>query len=335
MIKIAVDAMGGDYAPKEQVEGAMLAIKNIKDLEITLFGRTEEINKYLTNSERITIVEAPYVIPMGEKDPVRALREHKDSSLAMALSAVKNKEADAIVSSGATQALVVGAHLIVRRMKGMKRTAIAPIIPSIDGRGTILLDSGANVDITPEYMLQHAHFANVYAKEILKRENPVIGLINIGTEEGKGRDLDKEIYKLLKEDPRLNFYGNVETKEVLNPPCDILLSDGFTANIVMKTMEGTAKGMGVMLKNELKKGFLGKIGMILSAANLKRFKKKMQPEEIGGAMIYGISSVVIKAQGASKSYGFYNGIKQAYNIVNGKVLEKVQEVLQKEISSEE
>ncbi|MFW5865218.1 MAG: phosphate acyltransferase PlsX, partial [Candidatus Izemoplasmataceae bacterium] len=299
MIKIAVDAMGGDFAPKEQVLGAMMAIKNIPDIEITLYGDNEAIKPYLTDETRIKLIQTEGVIDMGEKDPIRAIRSNRKSSMAQALSSVRNKDNDAIVSSGATQALIAGAHILVGRMKNMKRTAIAPLIPTVDQRQMILLDSGANLEIKPEYMVQQAYFATVYAKEVLNIENPRLGLINIGTEEGKGRDLDNEVAQLFKVNKHLNFIGNVEPKMVLNPPCDILISDGFTANIVMKTIEGTAKGVGAILKEELSRGLLGKIGLALSIKNLKRFKKRLAPEEIGGAMIYGLSGVVVKAQGAS------------------------------------
>lgn len=328
MIKIAVDAMGGDYAPKEQIEGAMLAIRNIDDIEISLYGDEVEIRKYLTNEERITIIQSEGTIPMGEKDPIGAIRSNRKSSMALALSSVRNKENDACVSSGATQALIAGAHILVGRMKVMKRTAIAPLIPTISGGRTILLDAGGNIEIKPEYMIHQAYFAHIYAKEILEIEHPKIGLINIGTEAGKGRQFDKDAFTLLTEDKVLDFVGNVEPKEVLNPPCDILISDGFTANIVMKTIEGSGKGIATILKEELQKGFIGKLGLLLSAGNLKRFKKRMAPEEIGGAMIYGLRGVVVKAQGASKSVGFYNAIKQAAQAVRNDVLGKVEKTIE-------
>lgn len=330
MIKIAIDAMGGDFAPKEQVEGTMLAIKHIPDIECTLYGDETEIRKYLTNDERITIVQTEGVIDMGEKDPIRAIRSNRKSSMAMALTSVRKKENDGIVSSGATQALIAGAHILVGRMKSMRRTAIAPLIPTVDRRNIILIDSGANIDIKPEYMVQQAHYAHIYAKEILGVDNPKVGLINIGTEVGKGRELDQEAYRLLQENKHLNFVGNVEPKQVLDPPCDILISDGFTANIVMKTIEGTAKGMGKMLKQELKRGILGKLGLLFSMPNLKRFKQRMAADEIGGAMIYGLRGVVVKAQGASKKKGFYNGIRQAASIIRQEVPKKVEAVLEGE-----
>ncbi len=331
MIKLAIDAMGGDYAPKEQVEGAMLAIKNIKDIELTLYGDIPEIKKYLTNDERITLVQTEGVIDMGEKDPIYAIRSNRNSSMAKALTSVKNKENDGIVSSGATQALIAGSHILVGRMKSMKRTAIAPLIPNVKGTSTILLDAGGNIEIKPEYVVQQAYYAHVYAKEVLNVKEPKIGLINIGTEPGKGRQIDKDIFELLNKDKLLNFVGNIEPKQVLDPPCDILISDGFTANIVMKTIEGSAKGLGKILIHEMKKGFLGKIGLLLSKKNLMNYKNRLNPENVGGAMIYGLKGVVVKAQGSSNANGFYHAIKQAALIVRNDVRNKVQKILESEV----
>lgn len=329
MIKVAVDAMGGDFAPKEQVEGAMLAIKKIPDIEIILYGRTEEIDKYLTDKTRITVVDARDVIPMGEHDPVHAIRTMKDASMVRTLRAVADGDADCAVSSGPTQALVVGAHLIIRRMEGFKRVALCPIIPSLTTGKTIILDAGANVEIRPEHLLQQAQFASIYAKEILGRENPRIGLMNIGTEEGKGREFDNECYKLLSESS-LNFIGNVETKDILEPPCDVLISDGFTTNMVIKCLEGTAKSMGKMLKQNLMHGFFGKIGALLSKKNLNNFKNQINPEENANAMIFGIRKPVVKPHGSSNAYAFSFGIKRAADVVRNDVINKVQKAIQEE-----
>ncbi len=334
MIKIGVDAMGGDFAPKEQIMGVMLAIKNISDIEINLYGNETEIKKYLTSTERINIINTTYVIDMGEKNPIKAIKDHPDSSMATALSSLRKGESDAVVSSGATQALIAGAHILVKRMPGFKRTAIAPLIPSVSGKNTILLDSGANLEVRPEHMLQQAYFAKVYSKEVLGVEDPIVGLINIGTEEGKGRELDREVFQLFKSTNLFRFYGNVEPKMILDPPCDILISDGFTANIVMKTMEGTAKGMGMILKQSLTSSFLGKIGALLAKKNLIKFKKAMSAEEIGGALIYGLYRPVIKAQGASKAYGFYNAIRQGAIIVRNEVFPKVEKFVQESKAEE-
>ncbi len=330
MIKIAVDAMGGDYAPKEQIEGAMKAVKDISDIEITLYGDENIIKSYLTDDTNIHIVHTDSVIDMGEKDPIRAIRSNRNSSMAKSLSSVRAKENDAVVSSGATQALIAGAHILVGRMKQFKRTAIAPVLPTTDRGQFILLDSGANLEIKPEFMVQQAYFASIYAQEVLGIAQPKVGLINIGTEEGKGRTLDQEAAALFKANKHINFIGNVEPKSILNPPADVMISDGFTANIVMKTIEGTAKGMSTMLKQELSRGVFGKLGLLLSIKNLKRLKKRMAPDEIGGAMIYGLKGVVIKAQGASKANGFYNGIKQAAHVVRQDVIGKVTAIIETE-----
>lgn len=328
MIKLAIDAMGGDYAPKEQVEGAMLAVKNISDIELTLYGDIPEIKKYLTDDTRIKLVQSEGVIDMGEKDPIRAIRSNRNSSMALALSSVRNGDNEGIVSSGATQALIAGAHILVGRLKFMKRTAIAPLIPTVRNTNTILLDAGGNLETKPEYMLQQATFASVYSKEVMGVEKPRVGLINIGTEPGKGRQLDKEVFELFQKTKNFEFVGNVEPKEVLDPPCEVLISDGFTANIVMKTVEGTAKGLGKILKQEITKGFFGKIGALLSKKNLTNFKNRLSAEEIGGAMIYGLKGVVVKAQGSSKALGFSSAIRQAAIIVRNDVLVKVKNVIE-------
>lgn len=330
MIKIAIDAMGGDYAPKEQILGAMQAIKEIKDIELTLFGDEKIIRTYLTNDERIKIVQSDYVIPMDEKNPIGAIRRHKDASMVMALQSVSDGQTDAIVSSGATQALIAGAHLIVKRMQGFKRTAIAPIIPTVTHKQSILLDTGANLQIRPEHMLQQAYFAKIYAEKILGIKNPRVGLINIGTEKGKGRELDQEVFELFSKTDLFEFAGNIEPKTILEPDCDILISDGFTANIVMKTIEGTAKSMGKLLKENLMSSFSGKLAGLLARKNLRNFKKQLSAEEIGGAVIYGLKKPVIKAQGASKAYGFYNGIRQAANIIRNEVFETVENYIKNE-----
>ena len=332
MIHIAVDGMGGDYAPKEQIEGVYQALKAFEDIHITVYGEYEKMAPFLKGDHpRLEFVESHGVIPMGEKDPVGAIRSNRKSSMAMALKAVKDGTHAACVSSGATQALIAGGHILIGRMKGIKRTAIAPVLPTADPtKQFILIDSGANVEIKAEHMVQQAYFATVYAREVLGVEDPTVGLINIGTEEGKGRLLDTQVASLLKTHDAINFYGNVEPKDVLMPPSDILLSDGFTANILMKTIEGTAKGMSTILKAELSRGIFGKIGLVLSLGNLKRFKKRLDPAEIGGAMIYGLDGVLIKAQGSSKATGFFNGIRQARYVVKQDVLGKVKEIIEAE-----
>lgn len=334
MIKIAIDAMGGDNAPLEIVKGCDLALDAYPDIELVLFGNETEIKSMLKHTDRVSIVHTTEVISMGEKDPVKAIRNHKDSSMVKALYSAKNGETSAVVSAGPTQALIVGAHLVIKRMEKMHRVALAPIIPSLDQKGRILLDVGANIELRPEHMLELALYATVVSREYLGVEKPTVVLMNIGTEEGKGRELEKETFKLLKENPQINFLGNIEGKEILTTEANIVLTDGYTGNVLMKTMEGTAKGMGNMLKEEIKSSLMGKIGYLFMKKNLKRFQRRMDASEIGGAMIFGIKAPVIKAHGSSNAYAFMNAIRQARQFVSNKVVEKV-EVALKDIQIEE
>ncbi len=334
MIKIAIDAMGGDNAPVEIVKGCDLALDAYPDIELVLFGNEAEIKSLLKHKERVTVVNTTEIISMGEKDPVKAIRNNRDSSMVKALYSAKNGETSAVVSAGPTQALIVGAHLVIKRMEKMHRVALAPIIPSVDQKGRILLDVGANIELRAEHMLELALYATVVSREYLGVENPSVALMNIGTEEGKGRELEKETFKLLKENPQINFLGNIEGKEILTTEANIVLTDGYTGNVLMKTMEGTAKGMGNMLKEEIKSSLMGKIGYLFMKKNLKRFQKRMDASEIGGAMIFGIKAPVIKAHGSSNAYAFMNAIRQARQFVSNKVVEKVELAL-KDIIIEE
>ncbi len=334
MIKIAIDAMGGDNAPVEIVKGCDLALDAYPDIELVLFGNETEIKSLLKHTERVTVVNTTEVISMGEKDPVKAIRNNRDSSMVKALYSAKSGETSAVVSAGPTQALIVGAHLVIKRMEKMHRVALAPIIPSVDQKGRILLDVGANIELRAEHMLELALYATVVSREYLGVENPSVALMNIGTEEGKGRDLEKETFKLLKENPQINFLGNIEGKEILTTEANIVLTDGYTGNVLMKTMEGTAKGMGNMLKEEIKSSLMGKIGYLFMKKNLKRFQKRMDASEIGGAMIFGIKAPVIKAHGSSNAHAFMNAIRQARQFVSNKVVEKV-EIALKDIIIEE
>lgn len=329
MIRIAVDGMGGDYAPEPIVKGTMMALEKFDNIEITLFGDETKMAPFLKQHERLHVVHTPHYLSMGEKDPIHQYRTNKELSMFMAMQHVKEGKSDAVVSAGPTQALVVGGHFIIRRMPEMKRVAIAPVIPSYDGRGRILLDSGANVDFKPEHLLDFALYASIMAEKVLKREKPKVALINIGTEDGKGREFDKETFDLLKASPDLNFVGNMEPKEVMTTEADIMISDGFTANIVMKTIEGTAKGLGLVLKREIKSSIFAMIGALFMKNALKRFKKSLDASEIGGALLMGFNQVVIKAQGSSKENGFYNGIRQAKEMVEANVIGLVTETLRK------
>lgn len=334
MIKIAVDGMGGDFAPEQIVKGTLLALEKFADIKINIYGDQEKMAPFLKQHDRLEVIHTPYFLDMGEKDPIKQYRTNKEASMFLAMKAVKDGVCDAVVSAGPTQALVVGGHFIVKRMKSMKRVAIAPIVPSYDGRGRILCDSGANVELRPEHLHDFAVYASVMAEKLLNRKNPQVALLNIGSEEGKGRELDKETFKLLKDSDAVNFYGNLEPKEIYTSEADIFLSDGFTSNIVMKSMEGTAKGLGMVLKREIKSSFSAKIGALLMRKALSNFKKSLDASEIGGALLMGLNGIVIKAHGSSSDYAFYNGIRQAKEMVEADVINIVAKTLEQKEKGE-
>lgn len=327
MIKLAIDVMGGDYAPMEIVKGVNIAVKNYEDIELTLFGDENEINKYLVSNPRVKVVHAPNKLDMGEKDPVSTIRRNKDLSMVMAFNAVREKVCDGAVTAGPTQGAIVAAHLIVRRLEGMKRVALCPSLPYFNGKSRLLLDVGANTELKSEHIEQFAMFASIYLQETANIKKPLVGLLNIGTEAGKGRELEVEVFNLLKNNSQVNFYGNVEPKEIFSTECDILVTDGFSGNLVMKTMEGTAKGMGQALKEEIGRSLAGKIGYLFMRKNLKKFKNRLNADEIGGAVIFGVDGVIVKAHGSSNAYAFSRAIFQARQAVKGDIINKMKEKL--------
>lgn len=246
-MKIAIDAMGGDNAPKEVVLGAAKAVKTFSDLHIILVGNEKEIKKYLPDEERISIIHTDEVIH-GTDEPVKAVRRKKNSSMVLAANLVKNGEADGCISAGNTGALMAAGLFVVGRVAGINRPALAPTLPTLDGKGFVFLDVGANADAKPEHLLQYAIMGSVYAEKVRGIKNPRVGLLNIGTEEQKGNELAKQAYALLKES-RLNFIGNVEARDLLEGVADVVVTDGFTGNMVLKTLEGTALSLFKMMKN--------------------------------------------------------------------------------------
>ena len=329
MIRIGIDANGGDFGCKTTVPAAMEAIKLFNDIEIVLYGDEKQIKPLLTDSTRIKVVHTENTLSMGEKDPVRAIRKNKDSSLCMALYAAKNGEVDAVVTNGPTQCVVMGAHLIIRRLEQMERVALCPVIPNYDGHPRLLLDVGANVELKPAHYQEFAIFATVAAKEVLGIKNPTCGLLNIGSEPGKGREIDKEAYYLLEKTEGIDFKGNVEPDQIIDCPTTIVVSDGYSGNIALKSLEGTAKGMGRMLKQEIKASLGGKIGYLFMKKNLKRFDKRMDSSEVGGAMIFGIGRPVVKAHGNANSKTFTSAIRQVREMVKSDLIEKVIKALPK------
>ncbi len=329
MIKLAIDANGGDYGVETTVNASMLAVQKYKNIELILYGDEEKIKPLLTNNTRISIVNTKDTISMGEKDPVKAIRTNKEASLCLAMKACKDGVADACVTSGPTQCVVVGGHLLIRRLPQMERVALCPFVPNLDGHPRLLLDVGANVELRVEHLGSLAIFASVVAKEVFGVKDPKVGLLNIGSEPGKGRQIDKDAYYYLQDMKEINFYGNVEPNEMVDCPADVVVTDGFTGNICLKSIEGTAKTMSKMLKEEISSSFKGKIGYLFLKKNLRNFKKRLDTTEVGGAMLFGLSKIVVKAHGNSNALAFMNAIRLAKELVEADIINKVVEKLPK------
>ena len=324
-MKLAIDGMGGDNAPQSIVEGALQALDDFNDIEILLYGREEAMKPYLKEHPRLTVIHCEEVVE-GEDDPARAVRRKKDSSMARMLEAVADGTADACLSAGNTGALMAGGLFKVGRIDGVQRPALATTLPTIDGKGFLMLDLGANADAKPEHMLQYAIMGDIYAKKVRGYTEPRIGLLNIGTEEKKGNELTKAVFGLLKETD-MNFEGNVEARELLNGVADVIVTDGFTGNMVLKTIEGTAGALFAMLKEAFTSSTKSKIGYVLAKDGLKGLKTKMDYTEYGGAALFGLKAPVIKAHGSSNARAIYSAIKQARTMVEHDVCATIQQTI--------
>lgn len=329
-MKIAIDGMGGDNAPMAVVDGAVEALKEYSDIEIYITGPEEKILKELAKhdypKDRVKVIDAKEVIGTNEH-PVMALRRKKESSIVKALNLVKNKECDAIISGGSTGAFLAGCTLIVGRIKGVERPALAPIMPGRRGK-FMIVDAGANVDCKPNYLVQFAKMGKIYYESVFNKENPTVGLINIGAEEEKGNDLTKETHKLLKEET-LNFVGNVEPREIPTGEVDVLVCDGFVGNTALKLYEGAAMNLLGIIKDEIMgTSFLPKLGAALLKPVFKSLKVKFDYKEVGGAPFLGVDGICIKAHGSSDDRAFKNAIKQTRIFYEGKVIDKIKNELE-------
>ncbi|TDM07124.1 phosphate acyltransferase PlsX [Macrococcus lamae] len=325
MVKIAVDMMGGDNAPDVVLEGIQMLLEEYEDVEILLFG---DKNKYHLNHDRIQFQHCSEVIVMDD-EPVRAIRRKKDSSMVRMAEAVKYGEADACVSAGNTGALMSSGLFIVGRLPGVERPALALTLPTVDDKGFILLDMGANADAKPEHLEQYAVMGNVYAQAIRKIDRPTIGLLNIGTEDKKGNILTREAFTLLKAKDQLNFIGNVEAKDLLFSAADVVVTDGFTGNMVLKSLEGTANSIFKMLKVQLTKNVKNKLAAGVLKKDMNLVKDKMDYSEYGGAVLFGLNGIVIKAHGSSNGRAIFSALRQAKETVEMNVLETMKrEVVQ-------
>ena len=340
-MKIILDAMGGDNAPEATIKGAVKAISEINS-EIILVGNEETINKKVKEiygkesinqiSNKIKIHNTTEEITM-EDIPTQAIKHKKDSSMVVGFKLLKEGEGDVFISAGNSGALLTGATLLVGRIKGVDRPAMAPMLPSYK-KGVMLVDAGANTNCKPINLLQFAQMANVYLQKIYNIEKPAIGLLNIGTEETKGNDLIKESYKLLKQEAEergINFVGNIEGREAFSGEIDAVITDGFTGNIFLKTVEGLGKLVKRTLTESLKKNILSIICAIPTMPAIKRFSKTMDYKEYGGALFLGVKKPVVKAHGSSDEKLFYYTIKQAEDFAKSGTVDIIKKEFEKNI----
>ena len=323
-MKIILDAMGGDHAPEAPVLGAIEAAKAY-GVEITLVGRSEAILEVMRSHgisdlpAGMEIAGAEDVVDMHD-DPGSVIHKRKNSSMVIGLRLLAEGQGDAFVSAGSTGALLTGATLIVKRVRGIRRAAMGPAMPNKAGGKTVIVDCGANAECTPEFLLQFALVGSFYARKQLGIGNPRVGLLNIGTEDSKGTQLQKDTYALLKEadkDGLLHFTGNVEARDVPLGAVDVVVCDGFSGNVLLKTIEGTAMFMGSMLKRAFKKNLASKLGYLLCRSGIQDLTKLLDYREIGGTQFLGIRKPVIKAHGSSDALAFRNAVKQAADAAQG------------------
>lgn len=328
-ITIAVDAMGGDNAPKEVVKGAVLAIKDKKDIKVILVGKEEAITKeldgYEYDKERIIIVNAEDNISNNES-PVMAIRRKKKSSIVIALNLVKKGEAHAFVSAGSTGAVLAGGQLIIGRIKGVERPPLAPVIPTMVG-ASLLIDCGANVDARPSHLVQFAKMGSIYMENVIGVKNPRVAIVNIGAEEEKGNMLVKETFPLLKELTDINFIGSIEARDIPNGYADVIVCEAFVGNVILKLYEG----LGSALINKVKEGLMSttksKIGALLSKSALKNTLKAFDYSQYGGAPLLGLKGLVVKTHGSSKSNEIRNSILQCVSFTEHNIKEKIEDNL--------
>ncbi len=317
MIKIAVDAMGGDNAPVEIVKGSVKFVNENSNAKLFLFGDETAVKKVLGtlsyNKDQIEVIHTTEIIENEEK-PTVAIKEKKDSSLVQAIRMVKSGEASGVISAGSTGALLTGSTVMLGRIKGVKRPTLVTMIPGAGGKRFLLADSGANVDSKPEYVAQFAVLASIYAEKMLGVKNPKVGLVNVGAEEEKGDTFSKEAFVMLKEE-KINFVGNVEAREIPFCEVDVVVCDGFVGNVILKLYEGLGKMFKRELENSFKSRLSGKIGYLVARKSLKGLKDTLNPKDVGGAPLIGLKGLSVKAHGNSKEDDFYAGLRQCYDFI--------------------
>ena len=333
-MKIILDAMGGDHAPEAPVLGAIEAAQTYGS-QITLVGRGEEILEVMkkhgidTLPDGVEIANAEDVVDMHD-DPANVIRKKPNSSMVVGLKMLSEGQGDAFISAGSTGALLTGATLIVKRVKGIRRAAMGPAMPNKTGGKTVILDCGANAECTPEFLLQFGLVGSLHAKATYGVENPKVGLLNIGTEDTKGTPLQKESYALLQQASQkgiINFVGNVEARDVPLGAVDVVVCDGFAGNVLLKSIEGTAMFMGSLMSKMFKKSIISKLAAALVMKDIKAFKKLLDYREIGGTQFLGIQKPVIKAHGSSDQVAFRNAVRQAEEAAGRNISEQLEQGL--------
>lgn len=323
-MRIAIDAMGGDHAPGLIVQGALEAAKEWPDVQLVLVGDKAAIEPLLKEGlpANVTLHQADEVIGTDD-EPVRAVRRKKGSSMVVAGQLVKDKEVDAMLSAGNTGALMTTGLLVVGRMEGIERPALAPILPTMVGSsGVLSLDMGANMDAKPEHLLQYAIMGSIYRAKVHGVQNPRVGLLNVGSEAKKGNELTKAAYELLEDAP-VQFVGNVESRDVFDGKCDVLVCDGFAGNILLKAMEGTAGAIFSTLKEAFGSSILTKLAAAVMLPKLKTLKQKLDYKEHGGAPLLGLNGLVIKCHGSSDAYAVKNAVRQARIALQANLTESI------------
>lgn len=330
MTRVALDAMGGDNAPVEMVKGAVEAVQKRNDIQVLLTGKEEilkdELAKYTYPDGRIEIVNASEIIETAEP-PVKAIRSKKDSSLVKAMKLVKNGDADAFVSAGNSGAVLVGGQLLVGKIKGVERSPLAPLIPTLKGV-SLLIDCGANVDARPSHLVQFAKMGSIYMESVVGKKNTTVGIVNIGAEEEKGNALVKETFPLLKECSEINFIGSVEAREIPYGNVDVIVCEAFVGNVILKLYEGVAGALVKKIKGGMMADLRSKIGGLLVKSALKETLKDFDTSEHGGAPLLGLKGLVVKTHGSSTSKEVCNSIIQCVTFKEQKINEKITAVIQ-------
>jgi len=331
MVKVALDAIGGDNAPVAIVQGAIDAIKTSGDIKVYLVGKEalvrEELAKYNYNAEQIEVVDATEVIEMAEP-PVMAIRKKKDSSIVKALHLVKDGTCDAFVSAGSSGAVLVGGQLIVGRIKGVERPPMAPLIPTETG-ASLLIDCGANVDARPSHLVQFAKMGSVYMENVMGIKNPKVAIVNIGAEEEKGNALVKETFPLLKNTPEINFIGSIEARDIPKGYADVVVCEAFVGNVILKLYEGVGGTLIKKVKEGMMTTLRSKIGALLVKPALKNCLKAFDLEEYGGAPLLGLKGLVVKTHGSSKAAEIKNTILQCKTFKEQNINEKIKSIIVK------